>query len=180
MSSQLQKQENVRLAEATAKDANIIITLLKSVGLSGETKDWGNIGFLRNSRLPSMQAIIEKIENSQSCAALIQDATGTIIGCAFFNTYNWNGETGWLISRVAINPDYQHKGFAQQLYAGIYQMAMRAEPMPFFAYVEEKPYRNLRSQIFHVKQGFDRIGINDFPEHPQKLILGIWRKEIPT
>jgi len=154
---------------ATAKDIDTLIGITKACAnymISKGIYQW-------NEHYPSKAAFIKDLERNELYLILVKNR---VIGCIVISEFmdqeyvpiTWltpNGKNLY-IHRLAIHPDYQGKGYAQQLMGFAENFALENQ----YASVRLDTFsQNKRNQKFYELRGYKRLGNIYFPkqsEHP--------------
>jgi ribosomal protein S18 acetylase RimI-like enzyme len=157
----------IRLAKVA--DIDILMTITKACAkymISKEIYQW-------NEHYPSKSAFVNDVERNE---LYVLETNDKVIGCIVISTYmdeeyipiNWltTNTKNVYIHRVAIHPDHQGKGFAQQLmdFAENYAIENNYTSIRLDTFSQNK-----RNQKFYELRGYKRLGDIYFPkqsEHP--------------
>ena len=157
----------IRLAKA--EDIDVLMTVTKAcakVMISKEIYQW-------NEHSPSKAAFVNDVNRNE---LYVLEVENKIIGCIVISTHmddeyipiDWltTNSKNIYIHRVAIHPDYQGNGYAQQLMAFAENYAIKNN----YASIRLDTFsQNKRNQKFYELRGYKRLDDIYFPkqsEHP--------------
>lgn len=150
--------------------ASEIVTLLKITKACGAAMKAQHI-FQWNEAYPNKEAFVKDLSRGELYVLSIKDV---LIGCITISTFKDEEyeEISWLtkeskqyyIHRLAVHPEHQRKGYAQQLM----DFAETKATHENFTSVRLDTFsENKRNQIFYEKRGYQKLGTIYFPKQSE-------------